>query len=187
MPNHREAGLALLPTLLLLFVIAAFLALFVEEQNGSSLSIGNHLSRHLLALALDQGAADASATLNGYNNWPEILTANNANALSPAYIAGGLPTNQNPNAVATPGNGFWQSCVANNQCATFQVTENGVLLSGEYVIYSANSLTQKISGYEDQQAQVGPTSRQYIAFVYVTNLAQSIEVQKEYVLRKTLL
>ena len=177
-----ESGLALLPTLLLIVVMAIFLALFLAQQQEGTGIVGTDLMHQEEILALDQGAQEAASTLNGYTDWPEILTASNAQALAPAYDP--LPTNQQP---TTPTNHFWAHCAQQNTCATFTATENGVDYAGEYVLYPSNGITEKISGYEDQQDELGPTSRQYITYVHVTNSENSAVVVKEFVLRKILL
>ncbi|MEY2341394.1 hypothetical protein AB4090_04700 [Acidithiobacillus sp. IBUN Pt1247-S3] len=178
----REAGMALLPTLLLTVVLAVFLLIFLGQQYGASQSIDHHAVHQLEILALDQGGENAANTLNGYSDWPEILAASNPTALAPAYQP--LPAGQFP---VMPSTDFWQTCAAQQQCATYTVTENGIPFSGYYVMYPGNGLAEKLSGYEDQQDQVGPTSRQYVAFVAVTNPENSSMVVKEFVLRKSLL
>lgn len=177
--EHREAGMALLPTVLLLVVLAVFLLIFLENQYSSSVSIGHYALHHLETQALDQGGEAASNTLNAYTNWPELLPSS---VTAPAYSP--LPANQYP---TQPSAAFWSSCAQNNQCASYSATENGVSFSGEYVIYPGNGLAEPLSGYEDQQNQVGPTSRQYVAFVRVQDAQNSAVVVREFVLRKSLL
>lgn len=179
---RREEGLALLPVLLLLVIFAVFLLIFLQSQQTSSIVIANHLQHQEEILALDQGAEDAANVLNGYTDWPEILTSSNPQALAPAYQ--GLPAGKTP---TTPTNTFWENCASANTCAAYTATENGVVYRGEYVIYPSTGIQEKISGYEDQQDQVGPSSRQYIAYVQVTNPENSAVVVKQYVLRKSLL
>lgn len=177
-----ESGMALLPVLLLLTVLAFFLVVFLNQQEGASESLSAHMVHHLETDALDYGAQQAAQVLNTYSNWPEILTASNPQALAPDYIA--LPATTQP---TTPNNAFWQSCAGNNECATYSETENGVTFTGEFVLYPANGISEKVSGFEDQQDQVGPTSRQYVVYVRVSNSLNSMVAEKEFVMRKNLL
>ncbi len=177
---NKESGLAILPVLIAAIIVAFFVMYFLADMQSSTQSIQVATVQKQETQALAYGGAQATATLNSYPNWPEIMS-------SPQYFD---PTYNGPNNTQTPvlpSLSYWQSCTsAQYPCAKFTYNENGVPITIEYIIYADNSLSVPLSGYQDS-GQIHPTQRYYVAFVHASTSNNNIEANKLFILRKVMM
>jgi len=177
--SARELGFALLPTLLFVILMAFFTLILIDLVRSDSVRSNGNLQQSILRRALSVGAENAANQLNGYTNWPEIISQSGTS----------LPGYQNIAATAsptTPTVSFWSNCVSANTCLQSSVTISGSTVQIQWTIEPSNGYSTRIGGYAVQPGHPGPSARTYLAFVRASAPSGESSVG-EFVLRKAML
>lgn len=177
--DGTNAGFILLPVLLLMLVLAFAVLLVLNDVFSNSVIGSQSNAQSNMRDALSIGAEQASAQLNSYTNWPEIITDSGSTLDGYQSIASNVYPTQ-------PTSAFWSTCAANNECVQNSINLNGVDILIQWTIMPSNGYAKRISGYAYQSGGNGPTQRNYIAFVRVQSPSgqQSME---NIILKKSLL